>query len=242
MPALQQITPSLYQISLGFVNAFIIKDGDDDLTLVDTGYKGSLPRILSTLKQGGYKPTAIKRILLTHAHSDHAGSAAAIKTELGIPLLAHQQESPLLEAGLSGNSPVYCSPGLMNWLIYSLFIKRGATAIDPVRVDAHLNHLDILPVAGGLQVIHTPGHSAGHIALLLKKERVLISGDLCAHVAGLDLSVVYENRALALKSITEVAALPFDKAVFGHGRPLKQQANHQLNAKFGPMRDRLNTP
>ncbi|MCX6215993.1 MBL fold metallo-hydrolase [Spirosoma sp.] len=240
MPTLQQITPSLYQISLGVVNAFIIKDGDDDLTLVDTGYKGSLPRIFSAIKQGGYKPAAIKRMILTHAHPDHAGSAAAIKAELGIPLLAHQQEAPLLNEGHSGNSPISCSPGIINWLIFSLFIKRGASTIDPVHVDDRLNHLDMVPIAGGLQVIHTPGHSTGHIALLLKREGILIAGDLCANVAGLDLSTVYENRTLALKSILEVATFHFDKAVFGHGRPLKQQANQQLNAKFGPMYHRQN--
>jgi glyoxylase-like metal-dependent hydrolase (beta-lactamase superfamily II) len=234
---MQQITTSLYQISLGPVNVFVIKD--NGLTLIDTGYKGSMDHIFSALGKAGENPDAIKQVILTHAHPDHAGSAADIKKKLGIPLLAHEQEAPLIEQGISGRAAIHLSPGVINWLIYTLFIKRGSSTIDPVGIDKHLNHNDILPIAGGLQVLHTPGHSAGHLALWLKNEGVLIAGDICAHVAGLDLSTVYEDRALGIRSILDVAELNFDKAVFGHGRPLKLKANQKLKAKFSAIRSRM---
>ncbi len=236
MPTLQQITPSLYQLSLGAVNAFIIKD--NGLTLIDTGYTGSLPKIFRALEQAGEDPNSIRRVLLTHAHPDHAGSAAALKKALGIPLLAHQLEAPLLEEGISGRAPIYRSPGIINWLIYNLFIKRGGSTIDPVVVDERLNHGDVLPIAGGLDVLHTPGHSVGHVAFLLKNEGVLIAGDTCAHVMGLDLSTVYEDRSLAIKSLLSLSELDFDKAVFGHGSPLWKHANRRLETKFGAMTSR----
>ncbi|WP_018620827.1 MBL fold metallo-hydrolase [Spirosoma luteum] len=230
MPRLHQITPSLYQLSLGGVNAFILKD--KDLTLIDTGYPGSTARIFSALRQSGQDPRAIKRIILTHAHPDHAGSAAALKQALGVPVLAHQVEAPLLEAGLSGHSPIHCSPGVANWLIYQLLIKGGAGTIEPLLIDQRLTHQEILPLAGGLQVLHTPGHSVGHIALWLKQEGVLIAGDACAHLVGLDLSTVYEDRALGWQSLLILAGLDFEKAVFGHGRPIQKRASYQFKARF----------
>lgn len=230
MATMQQLTASLYQISLGAVNVFVIKD--QGLTLIDTGYKGSITPIFSALRKGGEDPASINRVILTHAHPDHAGSAAAIKNELGIPVWAHELEAPLLERGIAGDDPIHRSPGLINWLIYQLFIKRGSNIIDSVTVDRRLVDQEILPIAGGLQVLHTPGHARGHIALWLKRESVLIAGDLCANVAGLDFSTVYEDRALGMRSLLAVAELPFDKAVFGHGRLLSPNASQKLKAKF----------
>ncbi|GAB3694783.1 MBL fold metallo-hydrolase [Spirosoma flavus] len=233
MASIQRITSRLYQLRLGAVNAFVIKD--DGLTLIDTGYPGSLAAIFSLLQKNGENPYAIKQVILTHAHPDHAGSVSAIKAKLGVPVLAHQLEAPLLEEGSSGHSPVYPSPGIVNWLIYQLLIKGGSGAIPPVSVDERLGHNDVIPVAGGLQVLHTPGHSIGHIALWLKEEGVMIAGDTCANILGLSFSMVYEDRLLGLRSILEMADYSFDQAVFGHGTLLKPQANQKLKARFSTL-------
>ena len=232
---MQQITPSLYQIALGAVNVFVIKD-HDGLTLIDTGYTGSTDKIFAAIRKGGEKPEAIRQIILTHAHPDHAGSAAAIKNKLGIPLLAHEQDAALIAQGIGGRAARVVSPGIVNWLIYRFFIKNVGPDIEAATVDQTVQHNDVLPVAGGLQVIHTPGHSAGHIALLLQKENVLVAGDLCANVAGLDLSTVYEDPNLGIESSLAVSKYDFDKAVFGHGNPLTSQASHKLNARFTAVR------
>lgn len=79
------IAPHLYQIALGPVNAFIIEG--DDLTLVDTGYKGSEKKIFKAIKKGGKNPQDIKRIILTHSHPDHAGSAASLSKSLDVPFI-----------------------------------------------------------------------------------------------------------------------------------------------------------
>ncbi|RYF56208.1 MAG: MBL fold metallo-hydrolase, partial [Cytophagaceae bacterium] len=94
MATMQQVTASLYQISLGVVNVFVIKDTDNGLTLIDTGYKGSSEKIVSAIRKAGDDPASIKQIILTHTHPDHAGSAAALKAELGIPVWAFYQDAP----------------------------------------------------------------------------------------------------------------------------------------------------
>lgn len=123
-----------------------------------------------------------------------------------------------------------------------MFIKRAGNLVPPVVVEEKLGDGDVIPVAGGIQVIHTPGHSAGHsaghVALLLQSEGVLIAADLCAHVLGLAYSTLYEDRGLGQQSILKTAALSFDTAVFGHGGPLYGQANRQLQEKFAATKDR----
>lgn len=227
---MQQITSNIYQINLGAVNAFVIED--NGLTLVDTGYKNSTDKIFATLKKGGKNPSDIKLVILTHCHPDHTGSAADIKKRLGVPLYAHTIDAELIEQGIGGRPSFHLSPGIMNWLVFNVFIKPHGSTIEPVSIDEKLKENDIIPIAGGIQVIHTPGHSAGHISLLLKSEGVLIAGDICANMAGLGLSVLYEDTQLGVKSILKAAAFDFDKAVFGHGKLLSRQASEKLSEKF----------
>jgi glyoxylase-like metal-dependent hydrolase (beta-lactamase superfamily II) len=227
---MQQITNNINQISLGSVNAFLIED--NGLTLVDTGTKGGTDKIFKDIEKGGKNPNNIKRIILTHCHPDHAGSVAEMKKRLNIPVWAHYEDSFLIEEGKATRMPMHLTPGLINWLVYNIFIKKAGSTIEAVKVDERLKDKDVLPIAGGVEVIHTPGHCAGHIALLVKSEGVLIAGDLCANVGGLGVSVVNEDRALSLASILKAAAFNFDTAVFGHGRPLKTSANTKLMKKF----------
>ena len=231
---MKKITNHLYQISLGAVNAFVIED--DGLTLVDTGLPGSTDKLFAALRKEGKNPADIKRIILTHLHTDHAGNAADIKRRVNARVYAHEEDARLLEKGVSGR-PMTLTPGLTNRFVYQMFIKSAGNVVQPVAVEEKLRDGDVIPVLGGIQVIHTPGHSAGHVALLLPSEGVLIAADLCAHVLGLAYSTLYEDRALGQQSLLKAAALPFDTAVFGHGGPLHGQANRQLQAKFAATQD-----
>ena len=252
---MKKITQHLYQLNLGFVNAFLIEDSIPypdpadgplpadgrvsannllpGLTLVDTGTPGNLSKIFAQLKKAGKDPRDIRRIIVTHAHTDHSGSAAAISNELNIPVWAHADTARLVEQGRPGEAPLQVSSGLLNQIIYQLFIRRGGN-IDPFRIARQLTDGEILPIGGpgGVKVIYTPGHSAGHLALFLPADRVLIAADICANAAGLAWSTVYEDRELGRQSILKAAAFDFDIAVFGHGSPLTSAANARLNAKF----------
>ena len=227
---MQQISSNIYQVSLGAVNTFIIED--NGLTLIDTGNVNSADKIFAAIKKGGKDPNDIKRIILTHCHPDHSGSAAEIKRRLNIPVFAHNEDALLMEKGIGTRKPMYLSPGFINLIVYSLFIKKAPDTIEALKTDELLKDNDVIPVAGGLEVIHTPGHCAGHIALLVKNEGVLIAGDVCAHAAGLGISTINEDTDLSIKSILKAASFSFDKAVFGHGGQLKNDANKKMNKKF----------
>lgn len=234
---MQQIANNIYQISLGSVNTFLIED--NGLTLVDSGSKNSADKIFKAIVKGGKNPDNIKQLILTHCHPDHAGSAAEIKRRLSIPIWAQNEDASLIEKGVAVRTPMHLTPGVVNWLVYNIFIKSAGSTIDAVKVDERLKDNDVLPIAGGIEVIHTPGHCAGHIALLVKNEGVLIAGDICAHMGGLGVSTVNEDTSLSIKSILKAASSDFGTAVFGHGNPLKNSANIKLKAKFTPLTSAL---
>ncbi|MDB5118190.1 MAG: Glyoxylase, beta-lactamase superfamily [Mucilaginibacter sp.] len=227
---MKRISSNIYQISLGWVNVFVIED--DGLTLIDTGTKGSLEKIFSAIKKGGKNPYDIKRIILTHAHPDHSGSAEEIKRMLRIPVMAHREDAKIMSYGIACRKEICLTPGLKNWLIYELAIKRSGINIVPVSIDEQLNDHDLLPLLGGIRVIHTPGHSKGHICLLAENEEVLIAGDLLSNSTGLGLSVIYENMAEGISSILKVTNLDFDKMVFGHGKPILKDAGSIMRQAF----------
>lgn len=230
---MKQITQKLWQIPLGAVNCFLIAGGTDGMTLVDTGYAGSGERIFGEIRKGGLVPEDIRRIILTHSHPDHAGSVAEIVAQTGAEVWMHHEDAALAEKGIGGRLPHVVSPGFANWIIFQLLIRRSANEIPGFVADRLLEDGEDIDLHGGIQVIHTPGHSLGHICLLLRSESLLIAGDLCANAMGPGLSVVYEDRKLGIASIRKAAVLPFRSAVFGHGKPLTEHANEVLKSRFG---------
>ena len=79
---MKQIAPDLFMLSLGFVNAFLLVDGDD-MTLIDTGFPSSAGQILDAVRSLGRKPSDLRHILVTHCHVDHAGVLAELKRSTG---------------------------------------------------------------------------------------------------------------------------------------------------------------
>lgn len=155
---MQRITDHLYQISLGAVNAFVLED--QGLTLIDTGLPGSTPKIFAALQKAGKNPTGIKRVIITHLHTDHSGNAAAIKRQTNARVYARAADAQFLEKGVSGR-PMTLTPGLTNQFIYQLFIKSAGTTVAPVAIEEKLANHNVLPLAEGLQVIQPPGAQRG---------------------------------------------------------------------------------
>ena len=133
---MKKVSDHIYQINLGTVNAFVIDD--KGLTLIDTGYKNDSAKIFKSISKVGKNPNDIKQIILTHCHSDHAGSAAAISRKLSIPVYSYIEEASLIENGISGRYPLYRTPGVVNWMVYHLFIKSSSKNNEPVKVEEFL--------------------------------------------------------------------------------------------------------
>ncbi|MEO7913109.1 MAG: MBL fold metallo-hydrolase [Roseiflexaceae bacterium] len=115
----------------------------------------------------------------------------------------------------------------MNGLLFRLFI-RAPGPIDGAAIDHEIHDDDVLPIAGGLTAIHTPGHCAGHLAFLWPRQRVLFVMDACSNLPRLGWSVGYEDIQVGKQSLERLAKLDFDIACFGHGKTIEHGAANRF--------------
>ena len=146
-------------IGAAATNSFAFVDDDGSVTLVDCGVKRAPARIVAGLRAVGRHPGDVVRIVLTHAHSDHAGGAAEMAARTGAPVAVHERDAPYAEAG---RAPDF-DPSL---LVGRLMTRLPAGGFPPVAVGERLSDGQVLDVGGGLRVVATPGHTPGHVSLL----------------------------------------------------------------------------
>ncbi|MFG2122617.1 MBL fold metallo-hydrolase [Streptomyces sp. NPDC048710] len=209
-----QLAPGITQIATTRRdNAFLVA-GDDGYTLVDVGWAGAPGVLLDALADLGGKPGDVRRIVITHAHPDHVQGAADLRHRTGADILVHAADRPWLEAG---RVPPEGRSGLPGRLLDRL-PKLHWT---PVTADGTLADGDLVDGSGGLRVIHTPGHSPGHIVLWHEPSRTLLTGDAVFHRGRLDLGHAALAADPGLRA-DSLAKLPADvRAVgFAHGAPL----------------------
>jgi glyoxylase-like metal-dependent hydrolase (beta-lactamase superfamily II) len=232
MPA-TAIVPGLWEVSLGFVNAFIL-DADHGLAVIDTGVAGSAGKILEAVREIGREPSDVRRILVTHCHIDHAGSLAELKRQTGAAVTMHPVDAEMVRAGKAVR-PLKPAPGLINAFVCRFLIPSTPTEVEATEVEHEVGDGETLPLAGGLQAIHVPGHCAGQLAFLWPEHGgVLIAADAVANVFGLALSPLYEDLAEGKRSAEKLAALDFRAACFGHGKPIKRGAAALFRKKWRP--------
>jgi len=227
-----KITPRIYQLGgrwgSGVLGANVFLLLGDDLTIVDTGFKGRSRHILKEVQELGYSPTYIAIIIITHHHADHVGSLPELKKVTQAKVVAHPADAVYIDGRLPQPGPAR-----PQWLNKMLTPLGGLWATTPVTVDIPVNDGDELTMCGGIRILHTPGHTPGSISLLLQQERLIIVGDLIAHRFGLRLPsrMFTVDIAEEIRSIREVASLDFDIICFGHGSPIVHEA-HSTIAKF----------
>ena len=89
-----------------------------------------------------------------------------------------------------------------------------------VRIDKELTDGEVLPICGGIEVVHTPGHMPGHIALFLRESRVMVCGD-AANIADGAITgpnpVHTPDMPLALESLEKIKGYPMAGLVAYHG-------------------------
>jgi len=107
----------------------------------------------------------------------------------------------------------------------------------PATVDLPVEDGDELPISGGIEVVHTPGHTPGSISLLLKQEGLVIVGDLLVYRFGLGLPsrLFTSDIPQEIQSIKKLAGIDFEVICFGHGSPLLREGRRTVAGFAGKV-------
>jgi glyoxylase-like metal-dependent hydrolase (beta-lactamase superfamily II) len=225
------LVDGLYAIPISIVNTFLI-DSPDGCILVDSGVPGSADKILQAIHELGKQDSDIRHIFLTHAHSDHIGSFAALKQATGAEVYIHPLDAPIATSG-TGFRPLKPSPSLISRLLIRIFVgSMDESRTEGAPIEHQVEDGEMLP--GGLKAIHIPGHTAGQLAFLWPQSGgVLFAADACSNIMRLGWSLGYEDLEEGKRSLNKLAQLDFQIACFGHGKATLQDASARFRTKWG---------
>ena len=198
--------------------------GAPDHTLIDAGMPGKADRIIAALAQIGVQPLRVKRIILTHHHWDHVGSLWELKRRTGAEIIAHVLDADYI----SGKRPRRAPRRLPGRMMYSMMGLVGARNVSNVDVERKVNDGDQI---GEFTVVHTPGHTPGHICLL--RGDSLFSGDLLLATSPAFHETPHMFTAdvpTSHVSIRKVAALEFQAILSSHSPPYVFRASERVRA------------
>jgi len=206
-----------------FINTFAFVEADGSVTLVDTGMRFASRRIVQGLASFGKDLSDVQRIVLTHAHNDHAGSAAKLlpRTRAG-GTTVHTDDAQYVRAG---------SPPATQSRMMTAMNRLPIWGWPPCPVSEELVDGEVIDVAGGLEVHHTPGHTPGHVSLLHPASGLLITGDSIFNMAG---RMTWPVRAfctdfpLDQQTAAVLADLDYRIAGFTHGPHIDESAREAL--------------
>lgn len=226
----RKIFDGLYSIELNSVNVNLIA-AEDGLVLIDTGSPGDEAAISNALAHLGHTPQDLTHIIVTHVHADHAGSLAALQAVSNAQTIMHPIDAALAQRG-DAMRPLTPSPTLLGRILYRFMIEPTPHNIAPARIDTTVDDGDLIPVAGGLRVIHAPGHCAGQIALLWEARSVLFAADTALNIPNLGHHLAYEDFALGQRTAARLGEFSFEVACFGHGKPILGGADRAFRRRF----------
>ena len=214
-----EIAPSVHAVRLRSGYVFLIDE--PQMTLIDAGLSGSR-RVVDRYLQGiGRSLDDLGRIICTHAHPDHIGGVRELAGDRDVEVMMH----PADLAGLSIRLRDAVANRNRSQLI--TYFTRHPGESTPIEDG------QVLPILGGLQVVHTPGHTAGSVCLYAVRHKMLFTGDALQVIRGkvtFASAFFSEDLAQARASVARMAALDVDTIAFAHYPPWRDDANGTLRA------------
>ena len=191
---------------------------EPELSVIDCGYAGDGPRIGRAIEAEGRAANELRRVVITHGHPDHAGSAAEL-AGAGATVLIH---------------PADVEGMRRTWKDVVRKPSRGsvfAAMTPPLERFEPIEDGDVLPILGGLRVVHTPGHTPGSVCLYGARDRILFVGDALqarfgrvSYASGL----YSDDHAAARRAVKRLAELDVETIVFSHYAALTEGAAEVL--------------
>lgn len=195
------------------INCFLVAEADG-LTVVDSTIRSPAADVARLVAEVGLE---VRRIALTHAHADHVGGVAALRSRFSdVEIAISRRDARLLEGDKRLDPGEPAAP-----------VKGSFTGTD-WKPDRLLEPGDRV---GSLEVVAAPGHTPGHLAFLDTRTRLLLAGDALQTRGGLAVAGVVRplfpfvafgtwHRPTAVTTAVELRKLRPAKVAVGHGEPL----------------------
>ncbi len=207
-----KVVPCRVKGPRGIVKSFLVS-GDQRLILVDTGFSDAdADIIMDAIKDMDRKHEDLKLCVLTHRHGDHIGGLKKLKKTLKFQVMAHELDMPAIQK---------------------------STGYD---VDHVVKGGESLHDCGGINIFHTPGHTAGSISLHLPRIKTLIAGDALVS-AGEHLIVsphfLSSDPEAAKNSVQRLIDmnLGLERILVGHGDDVYEDAKTPLSRVLAGPRE-----
>lgn len=180
---------ALLAINGGQSDVYLILTWDDNsLVLVDAGFPGQKDAIVEAIASEGFCASKLTHIIITHQDIDHIGCVSDLrKYSPELRILAHKDEAPYIDGR---KTPIKIEAKFAELVSLTkedkMRYERQKEYYDKKRIEITetVNDRDVLPLCGGIEILHTPGHTPGHIVLYLHKSRIMICGDAVGIVDG----------------------------------------------------------
>jgi glyoxylase-like metal-dependent hydrolase (beta-lactamase superfamily II) len=191
-------------------NCWIVYRGEGgEAFIIDPGY--TYKKYMEAVRELKLTP---KGILLTHFHHDHSGASDVLANELGVPVYLHGGDLPYYK----GRVDVVTEDG------DKLYLKG------PGQTGA----ADSPDVAEPIEILHTPGHTAGGVCYRLPDSKTAFTGDTIFNV---DIGYTHfdggseEDMKASLKNVVD--KWENDVTIYpGHGDPATMKYVRNVNREF----------
>lgn len=217
-------------------NVYLL-DGGSEWAIVDCGSGYGVPRMLEEAERDGCQRENIAYVLLTHAHMDHAGGAAALRRALpNARFVASPATADLLEAGNEA------AIGLTEARASGIYPED--CVFEPCQVELRVREGERLAVGDlTLDIVETPGHAFDMVNYYCPELGVLFCGDAVFEDGRVALQTTPDFSLAQLEqSILKLERLDVDSLLPGHyspvlrggGRPIRRAAQIFRNGGVPP--------
>ena len=197
---------------------------EKNLMLVDAGIPGQTPEIVKGIQDLGFRAENLTHMVITHQDYDHTGCITDLKKLApGMKIIAHAEESPYIDGR---RLPIKLEARLSQYHELPAAAKASVDAWKemyektPIQITDEVHDGEVYDICGGVEFIHVPGHTPGHIAVYLKKSKIIICGDAAnitdGRVAGSN-PVHTHDMELAGESLKKITGCDLKGLVAYHG-------------------------
>lgn len=238
IPPMEMISDGLWSVAVAMPDrhifyslCYLIIDDEGHVHIIDPGWgsEENLARLAHALSAVGKRFSDVVSIVCTHFHPDHMGLAEQLRAVSGAPIVVHKIEAHALESMQEGSGiTVVHSAELDKWGVPGgarenlLALATASTGMPSAIVDSEVHDGARLTIPGwNLVVLHTAGHTSGHICLREPDRKLIFTGDhiLPTIFSGIGLGGLTTTNPMAdyLQGLDIVRPFDDHEVLPGHG-------------------------